>query len=127
MLLLLLYDWLFCCEGGGGLANGFGGPDAPALSMALALGEGGGRTTPVPEEWLASVLAFRGVGPVTIQIVGRMAFLCRYSNFRNTERRTASQNLALSACSRMSEKYSSGLQKSAFVPVRFRRASGCRN
>ena len=85
--------------------------------MALALGEGGGRTTPVPEEWLASVLAFRGVGPVTIQIVGRMAFLCRYSNFRNTERRTASQNLALSACSRMSEKYFSGLQKSAFVQV----------
>ena len=35
--------------------------------------------------------------PVTIQIVGRMAFLCRYSNLRNTERRTASQNLALSA------------------------------
>ena len=29
--------------------------------MALALGQGGGRTTPVPEEWLASVLAFRGV------------------------------------------------------------------
>ena len=29
--------------------------------MALALGEGGGRTTPVPEEWLASVLAFCGV------------------------------------------------------------------
>ena len=29
--------------------------------MALALGEGSGRTTPVPEEWLASVLAFRGV------------------------------------------------------------------
>ena len=31
--------------------------------MALALGEGGGRTTPVPEEWLASVLAFLGVAP----------------------------------------------------------------
>lgn len=29
--------------------------------MALALGEGGGKTTPVPEEWLASLLAFRGV------------------------------------------------------------------
>lgn len=29
--------------------------------MALALGEGGGRTT--PEEWLASVLALAGVSP----------------------------------------------------------------
>jgi len=38
-----------------------GGPCAPALRIALALGEGGGRTTPVPEEWLASVLAFAGV------------------------------------------------------------------
>jgi len=36
-----------------------GGPCAPALSIALALGEGGGRTT--PDEWLASVLPFAGV------------------------------------------------------------------
>ena len=40
--------------GGGGLANGFGGPVAPALSNALALGDGGGRTT--PDECDASVL-----------------------------------------------------------------------
>ena len=32
--------------GGAGLANGFGGPCAPALSSAPALGLGGGRTTP---------------------------------------------------------------------------------
>lgn len=32
--------------GGAGRANGFGGPEAPALSRALALGDGGGRTTP---------------------------------------------------------------------------------
>lgn len=32
--------------GGFGRANGFGGPCAPALSRALALGEGGGSTTP---------------------------------------------------------------------------------
>ena len=64
MLLLLLYDWLFCWEGGCGRAKGLGGPDAPALRMALALGDGGGSTTPVPEEWLASVLAFLGVAPV---------------------------------------------------------------
>lgn len=42
--------------GGGGRAKGLGGPDAPALNIALALGEGGGRTTPV--------LGFRGVSPV---------------------------------------------------------------
>ena len=50
ILLLLLYELLFCCEGGCGRANGFGGPEAPALRIALALGDGGGRTTPVPEE-----------------------------------------------------------------------------
>lgn len=63
MLLLLLLNeppllgllWL----GGCGLAKGFGGPWAPALRMALALGDGGGRTT--PEEWDASVLALAGV------------------------------------------------------------------
>ena len=36
-------------------------------ATAPALSEGGGRTTPVPEEWLASVLASRGVrwaGPI---------------------------------------------------------------
>ena len=32
--------------GGAGRAKGLGGPVAPALSNALALGEGGGRTTP---------------------------------------------------------------------------------
>lgn len=40
--------------GGGGLANGFIGPVAPALSSALALGEGGGRT--IIDECDASVL-----------------------------------------------------------------------
>ena len=48
MLLLLLYDWLLLelWFGGCGRANGFGGPWAPAESIALALGEGGGKTTP---------------------------------------------------------------------------------
>lgn len=36
----------FTCDGGGGLANGFGGPVAPADSSALADGEGGGSTAP---------------------------------------------------------------------------------
>jgi hypothetical protein len=37
---------LFCVGAGGcGLANGFGGPDAPALKRADADGEGGGSTT----------------------------------------------------------------------------------
>lgn len=65
MLLLLLYAllfWLPVLVGGGGLAKGFGGPCAPALSRALALGDGGGRTT--PDEWLASVLPLAGVPPV---------------------------------------------------------------
>ena len=49
----------------GGERRGFFGPCAPALSnaFALALGDGGGRTTPVPDEWLASVLALAGVFP----------------------------------------------------------------
>lgn len=34
-------------DGGGGRANGFGGPCAPALRRAVAEGDGGGRTTPV--------------------------------------------------------------------------------
>lgn len=33
--------------GGAGRAKGLGGPLAPALRRALALGEGGGKTTPV--------------------------------------------------------------------------------
>lgn len=45
--------------GGCGRAKGLGGPCAPALRIALALGDGGGKTT--PEEWLASVLALAGV------------------------------------------------------------------
>jgi len=43
MLLLLLFEF---CETGCGRANGFGGPEAPALRIADAEGEGGGRTTP---------------------------------------------------------------------------------
>ena len=48
ILLLLAYALLFCVEvpGGGGLANGFGGPCAPALRIAPAEGDGGGKTTP---------------------------------------------------------------------------------
>ena len=48
MLLLLVYAFWFWFDepGGGGLANGFGGPVAPALRRALADGEGGGSTTP---------------------------------------------------------------------------------
>jgi hypothetical protein len=48
--------------GGGGRAKGFGGPEAPALIRELALGEGGGRTT--PEECEASVPVLAGVTPV---------------------------------------------------------------
>lgn len=64
-MLLLPYDWWFAVallSGGCGRAKGFGGPCAPALRMALALGEGGGKTT--PDEWLASVLAWAGVSPI---------------------------------------------------------------
>ena len=64
MLLLLLYGWLLglvLFMGGWGRANGLGGPWAPALRIALALGDGGGSTT--PDEWLASVLALAGVPP----------------------------------------------------------------
>ncbi len=63
-ILLPPYGWWFelaLLVGGGGRAKGFGGPCAPALRMALALGDGGGNTT--PEEWLASVLALAGVSP----------------------------------------------------------------
>lgn len=56
----LPYDPLLA--GGGGRAKGFGGPVAPALKRELALGDGGGRTT--PEEWDASVPVLAGVTPV---------------------------------------------------------------
>jgi hypothetical protein len=48
ILLLLLYALLFwlAVPGGGGRAKGFGGPVAPALRIAPADGDGGGRTTP---------------------------------------------------------------------------------
>jgi hypothetical protein len=42
ILLLLLFEF---CDTGCGRANGFGGPEAPALSSAEADGEGGGSTT----------------------------------------------------------------------------------
>jgi len=54
-------------DGGGGRANGFGGPVAPALSSEFALGEGGGSTT--PEECEASVLR-PGVAPVVPESLG---------------------------------------------------------
>jgi hypothetical protein len=56
--LLLPYELLLA--GGAGRAKGLGGPVAPALSNELALGEGGGSTT--PEECDASVLR-AGVWP----------------------------------------------------------------
>jgi hypothetical protein len=56
--LLLPYELLLV--GGGGRANGFGGPVAPALRRELALGDGGGKTT--PDECDASVLR-AGVAP----------------------------------------------------------------
>lgn len=51
---MLLWDAVL---GGGGRANGFGGPWAPALRIAPADGEGGGRTTPVGGLSLAGVAA----------------------------------------------------------------------
>lgn len=42
-----VYALLFCEVGGGGLANGLGGPDTPADNSAEAEGEGGGRTMPL--------------------------------------------------------------------------------
>ena len=54
--------------GGGGRAKGFGGPDAPALKRALALGDGGGSST--PEECEASVLVLAGVTPVVPDSLG---------------------------------------------------------
>jgi hypothetical protein len=65
MSLRLPYELLL--DGGGGRANGFGGPLAPALSSELALGDGGGRTT--PEECDASVLR-PGVAPVVPESLG---------------------------------------------------------
>jgi hypothetical protein len=44
----LLFPKLPLVAGGGGLAKGFGGPVAPALIIAPALGDGGGRTGPWP-------------------------------------------------------------------------------
>lgn len=61
----LPYDPLLA--GGAGRANGFGGPVAPALIMELALGEGGGRTTP---EECVSVLVLAGVAPVVPEPLG---------------------------------------------------------
>lgn len=54
--------------GGGGRANGFGGPVAPALNSEFALGDGGGRST--PEEWEASVPVLAGVAPVVPDPLG---------------------------------------------------------
>lgn len=53
--------------GGGGRANGFGGPVAPALKREFALGEGGGSRT---EECEASVLVLPGVTPVVPDSLG---------------------------------------------------------
>jgi hypothetical protein len=64
--LRLPYDALLA--GGGGRAKGLGGPVAPALSKELALGDGGGRTT--PEECEASVLVLAGVAPVVPESLG---------------------------------------------------------
>lgn len=48
LLLFSVYGLLFCCDvGGGGLANGLGGPEAPAERRAEADGDGGGSTIPL--------------------------------------------------------------------------------
>ena len=48
LLLLFSYALLFCCDvGGGGRANGFPGPEAPAERSAEADGDGGGNTMPL--------------------------------------------------------------------------------
>jgi len=48
LFLFSVYALLFCCDGGrGGLANGFGGPEAPAESNADADGDGGGSNMPL--------------------------------------------------------------------------------
>lgn len=55
------YALEFCCDvGGGGLAKGFGGPEAPAESKAEAEGEGGGSSIPL---WLRSGFADRVSAP----------------------------------------------------------------
>lgn len=46
----VLEVWLCWETGWCGLAKGLGGPEAPAERRAEAEGEGGGRTTPEPEE-----------------------------------------------------------------------------
>lgn len=57
LFLFSVYALLFCCDvGGGGLAKGFGGPDAPAESSADADGDGGGSRMPL---WLRSGFAER--------------------------------------------------------------------
>lgn len=61
----LPYDPLFV--GGAGRAKGLGGPVAPALIKEVALGEGGGRTTP---EECVSVLVLAGVAPVVPESLG---------------------------------------------------------
>jgi hypothetical protein len=66
MLLLLLNAAVFGgpVPGGGGRANGLGGPVAPALMSALAEGDGGGSTTPGGPESelpLAGVVALLAV------------------------------------------------------------------
>lgn len=61
----LPYEPLFV--GGAGRAKGFGGPVAPALMIELALGEGGGKTTP---EECVSVLVRAGVAPVVPEPLG---------------------------------------------------------
>lgn len=60
LLLLLKAAALFwaATAGGGGLANGLGGPVAPALRMAEADGDGGGSTT---LDWVPSALIRAGV------------------------------------------------------------------
>lgn len=62
----LPYDPLFV--GGGGRANGLGGPDAPALRSEFADGDGGGSNT--PDECEASVEVRAGVTPVLPESLG---------------------------------------------------------
>lgn len=55
--------------GGGGRAKGFGGPWAPALSNALAEGDGGGSTTPCDGPGCCEPLA-----PLGFDVLGASEF-----------------------------------------------------
>jgi len=69
--------------GGAGRANGFGGPVAPALSKAPALGDGGGRTTPACPSRIgvicAAAVAWGDVSPVALSSPESSFGICTFS------------------------------------------------